>query len=59
MAKEYDPLSCIPSADAVRKRLAARLEEARKLEILLRTAEQIESAGEGRTEAQGAKEVEP
>jgi hypothetical protein len=45
MAKEYDPLTCIPSAEAVRKRLENTTKEARKLRILLRVAEKIESEG--------------
>jgi hypothetical protein len=48
MVKTYDPLKCIPSADAVRKRLAETREEARRLGILLRTAEQIEQEKEER-----------
>ncbi|NLY01669.1 MAG: hypothetical protein GXY83_36750 [Rhodopirellula sp.] len=40
--REYDPLSVIPSAAIVRKRLEAIQEQARKLGILLRTAEEIE-----------------
>ena len=45
MAKDYDPLTCIPSVEAVRKRLKNATEEARKLRILLRVAEKIESDG--------------
>lgn len=44
--KERSPLRCIPSADAVRRRLDAVLVEARKLRILLRTASQIERAAD-------------
>lgn len=44
MAKrEYDPLSCIPSARAIQQRLSQVLEEARKLNVLLTTAEQLEA----------------
>ncbi|MCH7729880.1 MAG: hypothetical protein IH991_25930 [Planctomycetes bacterium] len=42
MVKTYDPLKCIPSANVVRKRLAEIQEQARRLDILLRTAEEIE-----------------
>jgi hypothetical protein len=42
LANAYDPLGCIPSADAIRKRLAETRETARRLGILLRTAEEIE-----------------
>jgi len=41
-SKTFDPLNCIPSAEAVKARLAKVLEEARRLNILLQTAEQIE-----------------
>ncbi|NLS96596.1 MAG: hypothetical protein GXX96_31045 [Planctomycetaceae bacterium] len=44
MAKDYNPLTCLPSAEAVRKRLKAAREEARKLRILLQVAEKIEKA---------------
>jgi hypothetical protein len=39
---EYDPLSVIPSTTAIRQRLAKTQEQARRLRILLRTAQQIE-----------------
>ena len=42
MAKTFDPLKCIPSADAVRRRLAEIRWEAGRLIILLNTAEEIE-----------------
>jgi hypothetical protein len=42
--RERSPLNCIPSADAVRRRLETVLTEARKLRILLRTASDIERA---------------
>jgi hypothetical protein len=42
MAKTFDPFACIPCAHAVRKRLAEIEEEARRLGILLKTAEEIE-----------------
>ena len=35
-------LACMPSSDAVQKRLATLLAEARKLKILLKTAKQLE-----------------
>ena len=38
----FDPLGCIPSADAIRRRLAEIREEARRLDILLKVAEKIE-----------------
>lgn len=40
--REYDPLSVIPSTQAIRQRLEGIQEQARRLKILLRTAEQIE-----------------
>ena len=35
-------LACIPSSEAVRSRLSSLLAEARKLKILLKTAEELE-----------------
>ena len=52
---ERRKLACIPSSDSVRNRLSAVLAEARKLEILLQTAEQLErecSREEGGDDAQ-------
>ena len=43
--REYDPLSVIPSPAAIRQRLERIQEQARRLRILLRTAEQIERDG--------------
>jgi hypothetical protein len=43
--KGFDAFSCIPSAQAIRQRLAELQEQARKLGILLRTAEEIEREG--------------
>lgn len=43
MTKTFDPLACIPSADAIRKRLDETRELARKLAILLKTAEGLEA----------------
>jgi hypothetical protein len=43
--KGFDAYSCIPSAQAIRKRLVEIQEQARKLGILLRTAEAIEREG--------------
>jgi len=40
--REYDPLSVIPSTATIRQRLEKTQEQARRLRILLRTAEQIE-----------------
>ncbi len=37
-----DPLASIPDVEAIRHRLRVVLDEARKLKILLRTAEEIE-----------------
>jgi len=42
-----DPLAAIPDAEAVRHRLQLVLEEARKLQIVLRTAEELEREQEG------------
>lgn len=42
MTKTFDAFECIPSAEAVRRRLTAVREEVRRLHILLTTAEQIE-----------------
>ncbi|HEY2415953.1 MAG TPA: hypothetical protein VGI40_27170 [Pirellulaceae bacterium] len=44
--REYDPLSVIPSRAAIRQRLETVQEQARRLRILLRTAEQIERDGQ-------------
>ncbi len=46
MARTFDPFKCIPSAKAVRRRLEEIHEEARRLGVLLRTAEEIESGGD-------------
>ena len=40
--REHDPLNCIPSAEVIRRRLKATEETARKLRVLLKTAEAIE-----------------
>ena len=53
MATTFDPLNCIPSAAAVRIRLAEIQEEARRLDVLLKTAEEIEKNRE--TSRQGIK----
>jgi hypothetical protein len=45
MAKKSSLLDLVPSADAVRARLAKAISEARQLGILLQTAELIERAG--------------
>ncbi len=42
MPKTYDPLACIPSAEAVRRRLSETRELARRLGVLLKTAEELE-----------------
>ena len=44
--REYDPLSVIPSKEAIRQKLEALQEQARRLGILLRTAEEIERDGQ-------------
>ncbi len=44
--REYDPLSVIPTSAIVRRRLEALMKQARRLRILLRTAEQLERTGE-------------
>lgn len=40
--RKFNPLSYIPSADVVRQKLSETKEQARRLEVLLRTAEEIE-----------------
>ena len=42
--RERSPLDCIPSADAVRRRLDVVLREAAQLRILLTTADKLETA---------------
>jgi hypothetical protein len=42
MAKPSDPLTFIPSADAIRRSLSETEDRARKLRILLDVAEKIE-----------------
>ncbi len=49
MGRTFDPLTYIPNADAVRKRIAQLQEETRRLGILLKTAEEIEQENTGRT----------
>ena len=44
--REYDPLSVIPSASIVRRRLDTLLKQAQRLRILLRTAERLEQTVE-------------
>lgn len=43
--REYDPLSVIPTTATIRQRLERTQEQARRLRILLRTAERIERNG--------------
>lgn len=57
MRRSYDPLTCIPSASAVRQKLAETEELARRLRILLATAEAI--AAPGGTEAGIASRQNP
>jgi hypothetical protein len=52
--REYDPLSMIPRAATVRQRLERIQEQARKLRILLRTAEQIEQEQAEQEQAKNA-----
>lgn len=40
--RDFDPLALIPSAEALRRKLAEIIEQARRLRIVLRTAERIE-----------------
>lgn len=40
--QKYDPLALIPSADVVRRRILELNDEAARLGILLRTAEELE-----------------
>ncbi len=40
--KQYNPLDCIPSAAAIREHLEQVEEEARRLRVVLKTAERIE-----------------
>jgi len=44
-SKGFDPLAVIPSPKAIRERLEEIQEQARRLGILLRTAEEIERDG--------------
>ena len=46
MPKQADPLARIPRPKFIEQRLAEIREEAAKLEILLRTAREIEAAGQ-------------
>lgn len=41
----FDPFGCIPTSKAIRKRLEEVQEQARRLRILLQTAEGIEQQG--------------
>ena len=45
---DYDPLSCIPSADIVRRRLHEERRIVKRLEVLLETAERLETVTETR-----------
>ena len=40
--RDFDPLTLIPSAEVLRRKLAEIIEQARRLKIVLRTAERIE-----------------
>jgi hypothetical protein len=51
----YDPLSCIPSSGVIRKRLTETRELARRLSVLLRTAERIERQREPVREREGSR----
>jgi hypothetical protein len=56
MVKPFDPLSFIPTANAVRKRIAQIQDEARRLDVLLKTAEGIENEKNDET-AEGRPEM--
>lgn len=53
---QFDPLACIPSSEAIREPLDETERLARRLRILLRTAEAIERGGDG--EEQPSSELE-
>lgn len=54
-SKGFDPYSCIPSAQAIRERLEEIREQARRLGILLRTAEEIEKERSGSASTEDAE----
>lgn len=51
----FDPLGCIPSSKAIRRRLEEIQEQARRLRILLQTAESIEQHGQSNGAERGRK----
>lgn len=53
----YDPFSAIPRAETLRRRLAELQEQARRLKILLRTAELIEREQSDADAAEAGKGV--
>lgn len=57
MATTFDPLNCIPSAAAVRMRLTEIQEEARRLGILLKTAQELEEEQNRKSSRQGADDA--
>ena len=50
---KYDPLGVIPSAGVMRQRVAEAEEKLRKLQIVLRTAEELEQQFPDRASPQG------
>lgn len=44
MAREYDPLSVIPSVDVIEQRLRDAEQKTRSLRVLLKTAKAIEKS---------------
>lgn len=58
---DYDPLACIPSADIVRRRLHEERRIVKGLEVLLETAERIETGTDtgGDTSRERTSEVTP
>lgn len=58
--RDYDPLALIPSASTIRVKIAELQEQIRRLNILLRTAEEIEqgTSAEESTDARKAPQVE-
>jgi hypothetical protein len=51
MARQADPLTCIPSADIVRRQLTEAEQRAERLRILLEVAEKIEAVKPTRGES--------
>ena len=55
---DYDPLTCIPSVDALTERIRREERLLRRLRILLRTARAIQQNATAATEAADRREVE-